>query len=119
MKTKTVVTALVVAFLSVTSVFGQTKTEKFKVYGNCGMCETRIENAAKSVDGVTAADWNKDTKMLEVSFDESKTNVNTVDMAVAKVGHDTDKHKAEDAVYTKLPGCCKYDRTKAKSSSMP
>ena len=34
------------------TVFAQSKTEKLKVYGNCGMCENRIETAAKSVDGV-------------------------------------------------------------------
>ena len=50
------------------SVFAQSKTEEFKVSGNCGMCETRIENAAKSVTGVTTADWDKKTKMLKLSF---------------------------------------------------
>ena len=92
------------------SVFAQGKTEKIKVYGNCGMCENRIETAAKSVDGVTVADWDKDTKMLALTFDESKTNIHKVHTAVAKVGHDTDLHKAKDEVYNNLPGCCKYDR---------
>lgn len=37
-------------FLLVTSVvFAQAKTGKFEVKGNCGMCEDRIEKAAKSV----------------------------------------------------------------------
>lgn len=102
---------LVMLFLMGTmSVFAQSKTEKIKVYGNCGMCENRIETAAKSVDGVTVADWDKDTKMLALTFDESKTNIHKVHTAVAKVGHDTDMHKAKDEVYNNLPGCCKYDR---------
>ena len=102
---------LVVLFLMGTmSVFAQGKTEKIKVYGNCGMCENRIETAAKSVDGVTAADWDKDTKMLALTFDESKTNIHKVHTAIVKVGHDTDMHKAKDEVYNNLPGCCKYDR---------
>jgi len=92
------------------SVFAQNKTEEFKVYGNCGMCETRIENAAKSVNGVTTADWDKETKMIEVSFDASKTDVHKVHKAIAKVGHDTDMHKADDKVYNALPGCCQYER---------
>jgi len=37
-------------------------TEKFKVAGNCGMCKARIEKAAKSVDGVSGADWDKELK---------------------------------------------------------
>jgi hypothetical protein len=39
--------------------FAGEKTEKFKMYGNWGMCEKRIEKADNSVDGVQSADWNK------------------------------------------------------------
>ena len=35
-----------------------------------------------------------------------------IQKAVAKVGHDTDMHKAEDKVYNALPGCCLYERNK-------
>jgi len=110
MKTKAIYLTMVIALMSLTTAFGQTKTEKFKVYGNCGMCESRIEKAAKSVDGVTAADWNKETKMIEVSFDASKTTIDEVHKAIAKVGHDTDLEKADAEVYNKLPGCCKFNR---------
>ena len=112
---KTKVLTLVCMFLLGTSmVFAQAKTEKFEVNGNCGMCKTRIEKAAKSVDGVTTADWVQETKMLTVAFDSTKTTVHKVQMAIAKVGHDTPMHKASDEVYNALPGCCKYDRTEAK-----
>ena len=105
----------VIAFLGITTAFGQMKTEKFKVYGNCGMCETRIEKAANSVDGVSSADWDQKTKMVEVKLDESKTDVHKVHMAIAEVGHDTEMHKAKDEVYNKLPACCKYDRPENKT----
>jgi copper chaperone CopZ len=89
----------------------QALTEKtFKVSGNCGMCETRIEKAAKSIDGVTTADWSKETKLIEVTFDSKKTDVHKIHMAIAKVGHDTEMHKAKDETYNSLPGCCKYKR---------
>lgn len=96
------------------AVFAQSKTEKFEVKGNCGMCENRIEKAAKSVDGVSKADWNKETEMITVTFDEAQTNLDKVHMAIAKAGHDTKKHKASDETYEKLPGCCKYDRSESK-----
>lgn len=116
MKAKAIFSTLVIAMMGITTVFGQVKTEKFKVYGNCGMCETRIEKAANSVEGATAADWDKETKMIEVKLDESKTDVHKVHMAIAKVGHDTEMHKAKDEVYKELPGCCKYDRADAKKA---
>ncbi len=96
------------------TVFAGEKKEKFKVKGNCGMCETRIEKAAKSVDGVSTADWNKETKQIEVVFDDAKTDVHKIHIAIAKAGHDTKLHKAKDEVYNKLPACCKYDRTEEK-----
>jgi mercuric ion binding protein len=115
---KTKVLSLVVMFVFGTfMVFAADKTEKFEVKGNCGMCEKRIEKAALTVDGVSKADWDKETKKLEVVFDDTKTDVHKVHMAVAKVGHDTKMHKASDEVYNELPGCCKYDRTEVKHDS--
>ncbi|RXQ95923.1 ATPase [Ancylomarina salipaludis] len=111
---RTKILSLGVLFLMGTmSLLAQSKTEKFKVYGNCSMCEKTIEKAAQSVEGVTAADWNKETKMMEVSFDKAKTNVHKVHMAIAKVGYDTEMHKANDEAYKKLPACCKYERAKS------
>lgn len=109
---KTKMMSLTIVFLVAGfSLFAQeVKTEKFKVYGKCGMCESRIEKAAKSVDGVSTADWDQKTKMIEVAFDKSKTDVHKVHMAIAEAGHDTDMHKASDDVYNSLPGCCKYER---------
>ena len=61
-----------------TKAAGQQKTETFKVWGNCDMCKARIEKAVKS-EGATTADWNKNTKILTVTFDPSKTNVDALD----------------------------------------
>lgn len=84
------------------------KTEKINVGGKCGMCETRIEKTATAIDGVKKADYDLKAKTLSVTFDENKTSVDAIEKAMAGVGHDTDKFKADDAVYNKLPGCCHY-----------
>ena len=99
------------------SLSAQQTSKKFKVFGNCGMCENRIEKAALAVDGVTMADWNKETKIIEVAFDTTKTDIHKIHMAIANAGHDTEMHKAKDENYNKLPACCKYDRTKAEMKS--
>ena len=110
MKTK-ILLSLGMLFASGFSVFAQdVKTEKFEVKGNCGMCETRIEKAANSVDGVKSADWDKETKMIKVTLDPAKTDLHKIHLAIAKAGHDTDMHKASKETYEKLPGCCKYGR---------
>lgn len=114
---KTKVLSLIALFIvGSVSVFAANKTEKVDVKGNCGMCEKRIEKAALSVVGVSGADWDQETKKLEVTFDDSKTSTDKIEMAVAKVGHDTPHHKATAEVYNNLPGCCKYERTSDKSA---
>jgi|AntRauTorckE6833_2_1112554.scaffolds.fasta_scaffold04881_3 copper chaperone CopZ len=103
-----------VLFLGALSLNAQEKKEEFKVYGNCGMCESRIEKAAQGVEGVSEADWNKETKMINVSFDKSETGAEKIHEAIADAGHDTKKVKAKKETYDNLPGCCKYDRTGLK-----
>jgi copper chaperone CopZ len=88
-----------------------TRTETFKVWGKCGMCKDRIESTVKS-EGATTAVWDSKTQLLSVTFDSKKTNVEAMSKKLAAVGHDTEKFKAPDEVYSKLPGCCHYERTK-------
>jgi len=89
------------------------KTESIKVWGNCDMCKTRIEKAAK-VGGVTKASWDSNTKMLSLLYDSSKITSDDVQKKIAAVGHDTEKFRADDRAYAKLDGCCQYDRSDAK-----
>lgn len=104
-----------ILIFSMTALFAnEVKTEKIKVYGNCGMCKSRIEKAAKAVKGVTKATWDDEDAMLTVTFDDTKTTTLLIEEAVAKVGHDTDNAKAADKTYNALPGCCQYDRPEKK-----
>ena len=81
-----------------------------KVLGNCSMCKNRIEKAALEA-GATNAEWNKETKMLSVTFKDKKTSLETIQKKIAEVGHDNGDFKSTTEVYDRLPGCCKYDRT--------
>ena len=108
MKTIKFFIAIVALTIStVTFEAGGTKTETIKVSGNCEMCESTIEKAAK-VDGVTKADWNKKTKVLTLVYNPAKVKSDDVLKKIAAVGYDTPKYKATAAVYNALPGCCKY-----------
>ncbi len=83
------------------------KETEFKVSGNCIMCETRIEKALK-IKEVKFASWDKNSKMLTVAFTPNAITVDSLQKLIASVGHDTEKFKAQDAVYKKLPQCCLY-----------
>ncbi len=80
----------------------------FIVSGNCGMCKDRIEEAAKSVKGVSTADWNVKSKIINVEYNNALASIESIQKAIAKAGHDTGKYKADDQTYSSLPECCLY-----------
>lgn len=78
------------------------------VQGLCEMCKERIENAAKTITGVSVASWDGTTKELHLHYDSTKVSMDKVSKTIAEAGHDTDRHRAGDKVYNALPECCKY-----------
>ena len=91
------------------ALYAQTKTVKtdIKVFGNCGMCKNRIETVLDH-SGIKFAEWNTETKNLEVVFNNRKITLDEIRKLIASTGHDTDSLKARDEVYAKLPFCCLY-----------
>jgi mercuric ion binding protein len=107
------VTTSVLTFAQ-TSQNASSKTETIKVSGNCDMCKSKIEKAAK-IDGVSKAEWNKDTKVLTLAYNPSSVTSDAVQKSIAAVGYDTEKFKATDAAYKSLPSCCQYGRKGSSS----
>lgn len=89
---------------------GKKEKAKFIVYGNCGMCETTIENALKDVEGIAWADWDLETLELEVKFDPEIISLDEIKQHVADAGYDSDSHRATEESYNELHACCKYER---------
>ena len=86
------------------------KTIHYKVYGNCGTCKKAIDGAVKKAPGIKTASWNKDTKIMQVTYDPAKISENEIQQKVADAGYDTETKKGNDKAYASLPGCCQYDR---------
>lgn len=85
------------------------KTESVKIYGNCGMCKTKIEKAG-NIKKIAHVDWNQETQMATLTYDATKTNQDEILKRIALVGYDSDQFLAPDDVYNNLHGCCQYDR---------
>ncbi|ROI07961.1 TonB-dependent receptor [Chryseobacterium sp. H3056] len=108
---------LVFTLLISTFISAQTLTKStFMVKGECGMCEERIETSAKK-SGAKTAVWNAETQKLEVEFDPAKTSADLILKNIADVGHDNEKYRAPDTVYTNLPSCCHYERSAETTSA--
>lgn len=112
MKTLKIFSFVALFMASATLSLAQTKTETIPVSGNCGMCKSKIEKAAKST-GAEDAKWDVDAKTLTVKYNSSTTNAAKIQQAIAAVGYDTRDVKASNEAYDKLHGCCKYDRSAA------
>ena len=108
-KIKVLITAALL-FGGITA-FAQPKTETIKVSGNCGTCEKHIETAARKA-GAEKVKWDKKTKVLTVTFDESKTSDDAIQKQVAAAGYDTEKYAGDDKAYNALDECCQYDGKK-------
>jgi len=95
--------------IPITSIAQFTKIVKadIKVYGNCGMCKMRIQKALDRT-GIKTSNWDTTTKNLSVVYNSSKISEQKIHELIAEIGHDTDKAKAKDEVYAKLPFCCLY-----------
>lgn len=112
MKTRIYILIVIALVFSLMNSSGQERdnkiaTEKFIVKGNCNMCKERIENAAL-IRGVKLVEWDKMTDTLKVIYRIDKVSLDDVHKAIAQAGHDTEKVKAKDEVYKKLPACCLY-----------
>ena len=99
--------------LSISTCFAEIKNAKVEtvhIYGNCSICKKTIESAA-NVKNVVHIEWNKDTKMAILTYDEKKTNQDEILKRIGLAGYDSDKFLAPDNVYAKLEICCQYERT--------
>lgn len=83
------------------------KQTEFYVRGNCGMCEDRIEETVKNVNGVKSVDYIVDSETLKVSFDSTMVKELDLHKAVAAVGHETKQEGVDDATNDALPECCR------------
>ena len=88
--------------------------ETFKVYGNCGMCKRTIEGSLKDQEGIFSADWDTETKMMVVNYNESLISLEDIKKKITSVGYDTEEHRATDESYKGLHGCCQYERPEKK-----
>lgn len=99
----------IAAVLFVGSLFAQEPIVEttFWVRGNCPTCEKRIEKTLGKIDGVQETSWDLESGDVTVTFDSTQTNQETMEKAVAAVGHATKKHEADEDAHDKLPKCCR------------
>ena len=72
----------------------------------CGDCKERIETTLNQTKGVVYAELSLETKMVEVKYKASKTDVATLKKTLTAIGYDADDQKADATAQKALPLCC-------------
>ncbi|CAN5888890.1 hypothetical protein BH11BAC4_BH11BAC4_03060 [soil metagenome] len=116
MKTLSFCAVLLFSMFTYNTSFAQVKNDTIKVWGNCGMCKTNIEKAAKSA-GASTANWNEETKALTFSYALDKTSDLKIQQAIARSGYDTEDFTGDNKAYQKLHACCQYERKEAGATT--
>lgn len=112
MKIKILATMCGFLFSIATMAQDKNKSDSLKVYGNCGMCKATIEGSLKKKDGVISKKWDKNTKILVVTYNPAKISLQKIADKVASAGYDNELAKAPDEAYKQLHECCQYNRPK-------
>jgi periplasmic mercuric ion binding protein len=111
-----IIFGIFISSLSIQSQNSSIISSTLHVKGNCEMCKKRIENAA-DIKGVKFFEWSESSKTAKVIFDNRKTDLLTIEKAIASQGYDTPGIRADSLAYHKLPACCKYRSRECKEKN--
>ena len=113
---KNLISTLAILFVT-SSIFAQKEVKKnsqahFEVNGVCIMCKKRIEIASLKVKGIKMATWDIPSNIIRVIYNPNKVEIESLQKAIADIGHDTPLFKATKQSYNSLPKCCLYKEGK-------
>ncbi len=85
---KKLATVIALAATLSSPVWAATKTVTLSVPGmDCPVCPITVKKALTKVDGVTKAEVNFDKRQAVVTFDDARTNVETLTKATKDAGY--------------------------------
>jgi copper chaperone CopZ len=98
-----------ILFMALDTIAQSKKNEvvKIKTSAECDQCKKRLESNLIYVKGVKFAKLDVPSKILTVTFNAEKTNVDKIRSEISLLGYDADAVKADSLQYEKLPACCK------------
>jgi copper chaperone CopZ len=111
---KTTILLIAVFFISNAAVSQKTNQKAvIKTVLNCDHCKEcetcglKFKTEMLKIKGVKMYELDDKAMTFTVYFNAKKTNLQTIKVAISKLGYDADEVKADPAGYEKLDGCCK------------
>ena len=106
-----------VILFSITSSFAQEKKTNGKAViktvlncDHCKECETcglKFKTEMLKIKGLKMYELDDKAMTFTVYYNPKKTDLQTIKVAISKLGYDADEVKADPAGYEKLDDCCK------------
>jgi len=96
---------LISLLLISTILFAKNITTQFEVKANCEICKEKIETTL-DIPGITHANWNKETKILTVRYNDKKVSIEDIHNLISDIGYSTDKVSANLKSQSELMKCC-------------
>jgi membrane fusion protein, copper/silver efflux system len=80
----------------------------------CDICKENITKALNRVNGIKSFEVDVDSKIVNVNFDNSLTDMKKIEKAISLAGYDANNRKADPVAYSKLDNCCKKPEDRKK-----
>lgn len=77
---------------------------------HCKVCETcgmKLKTEMLKIKGVKAYQLDDENMTFTIFYNEKKTDLQTIKLAISKLGYDADEVKADPVAYEGLDDCCK------------
>jgi copper chaperone CopZ len=111
---KSILLAFAVFLISNTAIAQKTtKKAVIKTFLNCDhcvACETcglKFKTEMLKINGVKMYELDDKAMTFTVYYSTKKTDLQTIKVAISKLGYDADEVKADPVGYENLDGCCK------------
>ena len=73
----------------------------------CETCGLKFKTEMLKINGVKMYELDDKKMTFTVYYNPKKTDLQTIKMAISKLGYDADEVKADPKAYENLDGCCK------------
>jgi len=73
----------------------------------CETCGLKFKTEMLKIKGVKMYELDDKAMTFTVYYNTKKTNLQTIKVAISKLGYDADEVKADPKAYESLDGCCK------------
>lgn len=112
---KKLILLFVILFSFSTTTFAQKSNEKAVIKtvlncDHCKECETcglKFRTEMLKIKGVKMYELDDKAMTFTVYYNAKKTDLQTIKIAISKLGYDADDVKADPESYSNLDGCCK------------